>query len=68
MDPDPFMQEPKLEEGSVEYSQLKLSNEKKGSIFEIHIKSCAEFIILQSALRQLLNQMHASSQGDDKSF
>lgn len=63
MDPDPFMQEPKLEEGSVEYSQLKLSNEKKGSIFEIRIKSCAEFIVLQSALRQLLNQMQASSQG-----
>jgi hypothetical protein len=51
------------EEGSVEYSQLKLSNEKKGSIFKIRIKSCAEFIVLQSSLRQLLNQMQASSQG-----
>lgn len=59
----PFMQEPKLEEGSVEYSQLKLSNGEKGSIFEIRIKSCAEFIVLQSVLRQLLNQMQATTQG-----
>lgn len=63
MDTDPFMQEPKLEEGSVEYSQLKLSNGEKGSIFEIRIKSCAEFIVLQSVLRQLLNQMQATTQG-----
>lgn len=63
MDTDPFMQEPKLEEGSVEYSQLKLSNGEKGSIFEIRIKSCAEFIVLQSVLQQLLNQMQATTQG-----
>lgn len=62
-DTDPFMQKPKLEESSVEYSQLELSSGKKESIFEIHIKSCAEFIVLQSALRQLLNQMQAASQG-----
>ncbi|XP_057858165.1 uncharacterized protein LOC131067217 isoform X2 [Cryptomeria japonica] len=58
-------EESKLANGSnEEKSDQKHSDEERGPIFKICMKDGKEYIALQSALQQLLEQMQASSKGE----